>query len=470
MDFEVLDKHQKQYSHFDAPLSKIELEKIANSPKRVANNAFFPLIRYEKSYQPFRGKRKRPNKKRRPIRYASRRDSIIFSKYRSLLSEKYEDELLKRNISNIPIAYRKIPLDSNSSRGKCNIHFAKDLFDEIKCKEKCTVFALDIRQFFESIDHQRLYRVWCDLLGVENLPDDHLAVFKAVTQYAYVCRREVYERLGYISEHTLQNGNTVPKYEKKYKDMPKQLCTPSEFRQKIAGGSPEFSSLIKKNSESYGIPQGIPMSDLLANAYLLDFDSELSKFVKARNGKYWRYSDDIAIVLPGDTHANGDVEESVSGLIKKYGTQLKIKEQKSLIVDFDLNSGVVHQVGIEYLGFRFDGKNVYLRNSTLSNFYRKLKKSIKWQARNHVARYAGKDLEWLLKNFSYCKFEKKFGRVENFERYSDVRNWTFWTYVKRAAACFGDQGRPIIKQGGNYRKFIRKELEIQIRKQLKKNR
>ena len=469
MDFEVLDKHQKQYPHFDAPLSKIELQNIANSPKRVAENAFFPLIQYDKSYQPFRDKLKKPDKKRRPIRYASRRDSIIFSKYRSLLSDRYEDELFKRNISNVPIAYRKIPLDSNSNGGKCNIHFAKDLFDEIKCKDKCTVFALDISQFFESIDHQRLYQVWCDLLGVQNLPDDHLSVFEAVTQYAYVYRTEVYRRLGFISEHTLQNGKTVSKYDRKYIDMPKQLCTPSEFRKKIAGGKPELCSLIKKNSNSYGIPQGVPMSDLLANAYLLDFDDELSKFVKARNGKYWRYSDDIAIVLEGDSKANSDVTKYVSELIKNYGTQLKLKEEKSLIVEFDLTSGVNHEKGIEYLGFRFDGKNVYIRNCTLSNFYRKLKKSIKWQARNHVARYAGKDLEWLLKNFNYNKFEKKFGRVENFERYVGVRNWTFWTYVKRATACFGDQGKPIINQVGNYRKFYRRELEAEIRKQLSKN-
>ena len=466
MHFEVLDKHQKRYPHFDKPLSKNELEKIVNDPKRVAKNAFFPLIQYEKQYQPFRSKPSKPSKKIRKIRYASRRDSIIFSAYRHLLSDKYEKRLIELGIEDIPIAYRRIPLHKNSTRGKCNFDFANDLFTEIKLIKRCTVFALDISSFFESIDHKRLYQVWCDLIDVDNLPEDHLSVYKAVTRYAFVDRTDVYKRLGIIEDCTSLSGITKSKYLKKFKEMPVQLCTPLEFRQKIAGGIPEFSSLIQTNPNCYGIPQGAPISDLLANSYLLDFDVELAKIIEQRGGRYWRYSDDIAILLPGNKEANSEIEDIVSNLIKEYGSELKIKKEKTIIEQFDISSGVKQTNGIEYLGFRFDGEYVYLRNSTLSNFYRKIKKAAKKQARVYVARYTGKDQEWLLNNFDYSQFEKKFGRVKNFDKNFDRKNWTFWTYVKRASNCFGENGRPILKQVRNYRTILKMTVESEIKKQL----
>ena len=144
-------------------------------------------------------------KKERPIRYASRRDAYIFSYYRYLLSEKYEAELNTLGVSNCVIGYRKIPVDGELNRGKCNIHFAKDAFDAVSELGDCCAIALDISSYFENIDHQILRKIWCRLLAVDELPPDHEHVFKNITRYAVVDREEVYQRLGYYGPKPSSN-------------------------------------------------------------------------------------------------------------------------------------------------------------------------------------------------------------------------------------------------------------------------
>ncbi|WP_257983354.1 reverse transcriptase domain-containing protein, partial [Vibrio parahaemolyticus] len=55
---------------------------------------------------------------------------------------------------------------------------------------------------------------------------------------------------------------------------------------------------MKKNRESQGIPQGSPMSGLLSNIYMIDFDIKLKNYAESLNGKYYRYCDDLLCILP----------------------------------------------------------------------------------------------------------------------------------------------------------------------------
>src|SRR5262249_50102818 len=156
-----------------------------------------------------------------------------------------------------------------------------------------------ISQFFESLDHAQLKALWCRLLGVTRLPDDHFHVFQAITQYAVVDERLVYERLGHFGpKRTTHTGKHIFGYLTPYRRMPRQLCTGRDFQDKIAGGNGQ-KSLIEKHYKPYGIPQGAPISDLLANLYLLDFDNIVSGWVRQEGGAYYRYSDDILILVPG---------------------------------------------------------------------------------------------------------------------------------------------------------------------------
>jgi len=153
----------------------------------------------------------------------------------------------------------------SGSGGKCNIHFARDAFLKIRAMENCCVIALDISSFFENLDHSKLYELWSRMIGQKKLPPDHLRVFRAITKYAVVDKQKVYERLGHFGpKRKTKSGTVISGYLTPFAKMPKQLCTGKLFRQKIAGGNGE-KSLIEKNFKPYGIPQGSPVSDLLAN-------------------------------------------------------------------------------------------------------------------------------------------------------------------------------------------------------------
>jgi hypothetical protein len=215
-----------------------------------------------------------------------------------------------------------------------NIHFAHDAILEIQRLQDCCVVALDISNFFETLNHERLKYLWCGLLGVSRLPPDHFRVFEAATRYSFVEQKAVYERLGHFGVKKMTKaGKPIYGHLTRHKDMPKQLCTGKEFREKIAGGDGN-GSIIKKNLKPYGIPQGAPISDLLANLYLIEFDRKVLSWVRAVGGSYFRYSDDIPIIVPGGEAEGRKLMDNARALIKEFGSQLEIKQEKSAIFIF----------------------------------------------------------------------------------------------------------------------------------------
>ena len=469
VEWQLTSDDLKHYPHFDRPLRIKEAEGIACDPARVTANAFFPFLSYEQVWQPFRPNNK--SKKIRPIRYAARRDAYIFSRYRHILSEKYESALATLEIEGCPIAYRKIPIGKDSTRGKCNIHFAHDAFNAVFALRNCAAVVLDISSYFDSIDHELLRKNWCRLIEKPSLPPDHEAVYAAITKYSVVDRDKAYERLGYFGER-IRGGRAVKGFLRNYDNMPTQLCSPKDFRLKIAGGDLSLPSLIKKNPHPYGIPQGAPISDVLANIYLLDFDIIMADWVHAQGGKYFRYSDDILVIVPGGEHEGKAARDRTSDLIRNFGDKILIKPSKTSIVRFEecwtgeLEFHFVEadrrKAGLEYLGFRFDGKSVYLRNATLSNFYRKMTYSLRHEATALVGRYIGKDVSFLERSFDLERFMQKFGRVGDFDANTDYQEWTFWTYVRRAAKIFGPRGAPMLHQIKNHRSFIQSRLRTEL--------
>lgn len=189
LDF-IFDK-LKYYPHFDDLLSENKIKKSVIDPVKIAHHCFYPFIRYNKMWQPYRLSRSfaSPPKKIRPISYAAREDAYIFMYYRQKLLIPYEKELAKRRIGDCCIAYRSIPLTEGSKKGKCNINFAKDAFDEVDKQGNCIAIALDIKGYFDNLDHQRIYKIWCDLLEVKKLSDDILLFLKILRGTAMLIKR-----------------------------------------------------------------------------------------------------------------------------------------------------------------------------------------------------------------------------------------------------------------------------------------
>ena len=293
-------------------------------------------------------------------------------------------------------------------------------------------------------------------MGFERLPEDHYNVFKSITRYCCVDKKALFERLGHFGEKSIgSGGKPIKGYLTPHREIPRHLCRGHEFREIVAGG-PGKKSILKTNYKRYGIPQGAPISDLLANLYLVDFDTKMNTAARAAGGHYYRYSDDILIIVPGNAETGKQWMTIARNEIAEHGQKLIIKEDKASICVFrkTTNSQTFERIhgsqcadGLEYLGFRFDGRRVYLRNSTISGLYRKVARAARRDANALARRYPNKNAEELLKLFDYDRLISRFGRVESFgENADDYRSWTFWTYAKRAADVFETNGNSILKQ------------------------
>jgi hypothetical protein len=450
----------RTYPHFDQALTSAEAEALVSDPKCVSRHSFFPFIEYSERWTKYAEKGLSGKSKSRPIMYAARRDSCIYSHYRALLSEAYEQELAKRGIGSSVLAYRRIPR-ANAKGNKNNIHFAADAFNDISKLGDCIVYTLDISKFFDTLDHSRLKRQWTQLMGFETLPPDHFRVFRSITRFASVNREELYKALQIIGVIS-----AAPKQKVGYlvKRVPLQLCKGKDFRAKVR-------PLLTTNTNTYGIPQGSPISDVLANLYMLEFDTRMVDQTAQIGGSYRRYSDDILVVIPGHAEDITKRLASIDSILSSCAGNLIIQPTKSTVHKFftnvsarrqpcDLLQGSAGKNGLEYLGFRFDGQHVFIRDSTRSRLQRKMTYAVHAAVRRLHRANPGKGRSELKKLFEPNFVLQQFYKVRDFESVAQTPNkWTFWTYVIRAQQVFGAVGKPIGRQVRNFRKSIAQKAE-----------
>lgn len=342
----------KPYSHFDTPLTLEDATRLVKSPNLVAKHAFYPLIRYSLKHRRLRvteGQKPERDLKLRDISYPAHKDGYIFSYYKYLLNQPYEEWVSSNCLSEAVTAFRKT--------SKNNIKLARDAFETIKNMPECAILATDIEKYFDRIDHNLLKQKWCQFLGEAHLPDDHYAVFKAVTNFSYVHRHKVYNTL------------RIPHKSNKWQlDRAARLCEPHVFRQKIAA-----KGLIRRNdglAHSRGIPQGLPISPLLSNMYLCDVDLRMYSIVSGFGGSYWRYCDDILIVAPSAEilrHLRSELVTSLNAM------KVQLHPDKTAHIKC---SDLLANHPIEYLGFSFDGVVSTIRPSSIQRFRSRVKKCL----------------------------------------------------------------------------------------------
>lgn len=359
IDHNFFKDRQKNYLHFDYPISSEKIYLYVTNPENIKKHAFYPFIHFEltsrkikkKGFKIVDGKRQviieKQNPKIRPIKYASHIDGHIYAYYAYLLSSHYEKKLSDKKIQESVLAFRKLPNSPN------NIDFAKMVFDEVKKRQNCSVICLDIKGFFDELDHKLLKNAWKDILDVEELPIDHYQVFKSITKYSYVNKKPVYENLNLsINRH--------------HKSL-KRLCDSQDFREKVRN-----KKIILKNHLAKGIPQGSAISAFLSNIYMLNFDKNLKKKVDKVNAKYYRYCDDILIIC--DRKDQTELLLASKSLIKNLN--LTIQDTKTKIAEFKLGKRVSKDE-LQYLGFTYDGNKILLRDTGLAKYSHKVTKSIR---------------------------------------------------------------------------------------------
>ena len=394
---------RRHYLHFDLPVGKEKAEKIVTNPDAVSSHSFFPFISFcvesEKIKKNPSTKTVSKIPKSRHISYGAHLDSHIYSYYSKLLSECLETALKTNGLDKSVLAFRSL--------GKSNIDFAADAFDHIKSVGACSAIALDISGFFDNLDHKHLKHKWSQILGMSALPKDHYQVFKSLTKYSTVEKDVLHELLG-ISLNNPKCGAR------------KKLCSPQTFRKKIRS-----ASLIRTNNKNYGIPQGTPVSAVLSNIYMSDFDLEVNAFVRKSNGRYFRYCDDMLFIVPASEVKS--TKDFVTCYIKKI--KLEINPSKTEIRDFvPTETGIKSEKPLQYLGFTFDGDQVLIRSSALARYSEKMKRGVNFakatmRKRNRLRRQRG-------------EVEKPLFKMEIYKRYSHLGRRNFIRYGLRAAETF----------------------------------
>lgn len=506
--------HLSPKLNLDKDRAKI-LNKI-NNPAYIAKHAFFPLIhsnikerRYKKdSINGVRSHTKpsgESNAKIRPLHFATHIDSMIFGCYADKLKFLYEKLLSNEpGVSESVIAYRQIPDPKNTGKNKSTIHFAHEAFQYIKSKAEekgeYSVLKFDIEKFFSGLNHRLLKDSWANLLGKPELPLDHYMVFRASTNFSYVLKDDL--RL-----YTSKVGRKAGFDEKRLAENRKLgiesfFGNAKEFREALKSGqvkvfkNPFYSKEEKKRK---GIPQGLPISAILANLYLLDFDREVVKeIVKKRNGYYRRYSDDILVVIP--VEEEDWTNEFVSQAILK--SKVSISHDKtevfrfkkmndsdgnSIIKGFLKKDGNWHDIfPLNYLGFDFYGHKTLIASKNLSKFYRRMKTSIKKKVNIASKKYITQEFDrsgmavykrqlyriYTNQNLNKGNLTKKRKKlIQNLYGYYHFKidehfppfRGNYLTYIKRAATIMKEPA--IQKQLRNHKKifnqYLKKRIEIE---------
>lgn len=370
--------------------------------------------------------------------YSAHIDRYIYSYYGYLINQEYNRYLEEHNMSMVAVAYR-------DTLHKSNIHFAKIAFDCIRECSECFVIIGDFSNFFDSLDHNYLKKQMCNVLGVNMLLPDYYAVFKNITRYS------IWELTELLKINDLEDTE---------EDIQKL-----NLKRKVLAGD-EFkrykSKYIHKHEENYGIPQGSAISAVLANVYMIKADEQMKQLVDEYNGLYMRYSDDFIVILPKISddifksmlNCIDNIIKSVPNLVlQPVKTQLykyKDKELNSCNACFlkDVPNG---KNEIDYLGFTFDGKEITIRDKTISKYYYRLYRKLKTIVKNDGFTSSGKKIS--CKNV-YEKYSVKGAHLKDVDGHI---KGNFITYVQRAQKVFGED-EPIDRKTKRHMLKIRRTL------------
>jgi len=403
----------KSYPHIGLPLKpkdRIWMEKYVKDENKIATHSFSPFLHKALVVRKFRRvvcldgtrtKLRKPDKKIRQIFYADHLDANVYGYYASILNYNYNQKLKVAGIGDCVTAYRRIPVDAALPKGrnKCNIDFANEVFEFIRNNktEELVAITFDVSSFFDNLDHKILKKAWISSMGFDSsMPADHYNVFKNITRFSYIDEKAIFEQ--YKDQIIVEKGiekEIVKKKVVKRKYLREKnsvaYCLKGDLKVIRNSGLIRGNKYVQVNEKvcvqrNYGIPQGSPISSVLANIYLLEFDKIIYEYLSVKNGFYRRYSDDMVLLF------NNLEVEQVIGFVKEkiQNFKLKIQDKKTQIFKFERVSDRLecyqwnpstnqfnHNTVFEYLGFAFDGRNVFLKSSSLAGFYRKMKRHIR---------------------------------------------------------------------------------------------
>lgn len=421
----------KRYAHFDRRVSINQVWNYITIPQNVAKHGFYPFIHYCKKFNKY-NKQTGIKTKERELCYSAHIDRCVFQYYSFILNQKYNERAETDGFSDSAVAYR-------DNLKKCNIDFAKQAFDFIKDQKACYIIVGDFTHFFDSLEHKYLKKQLCDLLNCIILPDDYYAVFKNITKYS------TWELKSLLELNNLPDSpDGIRKLNSQTQVLPLQQFKTIK------------SKYIKPHKETYGIPQGSAISAVLSNIYMLEFDKNIRQYVDSQSGLYMRYSDDFIVVFPQSNENVFALQLAYIQNIIQSIPKLDLQPEKTQLFHYEnsilknCNTDFLKNVQegknlLNYLGFTFDGRDITIRDKTLSKYYYRMYKKIKTIVKSKG--YTPKGNKISCKNL-YLKYSEKGAKKGN---------GNFLTYVHRAEDIFG-KNEAITRGTKNHMQKIRKRL------------
>ncbi len=396
-------KAKRSYIHFDhrRPGSTVAHYRgiFINPDKLKTKIAFWPFLKIDLKEPRIKNAKKGYSRKKevkeRSVYFAAHQDALVYSWYSFCLNKFYEPLLKKLTIAESVTAYRKIPQTDDGKKNKCNIHFSKEVFDFVKNrKTDCAALVADITGFFDNLDHDHLKNEWKRVLGLSALdpfPEDHQIIYDNLTRFKYADAERVYKafEIKFKTKKSKVHGKVkvfrIPtRGGKQIKHILSSPFSRKDFVSRVVRGN-----LIQGNQNwnkekrcHKGIMQGSPISATLANIYMLSFDKIITDLLSEMGGIYRRYSDDIVIVC--DIKNYEVLRSRILDEIKKYQLEINpsktdatffIKNPDGILVGRHAPNGDLKNM--QYLGFEFDGRNIFIRPKSLTKYYRKMKSKVR---------------------------------------------------------------------------------------------
>lgn len=357
--------------------------------------------------------------KPRELYYANHLDACVYGFYAKKLNKIYDGKLRDYDLNSVVTAYRSIRLDPDNegSVHKSSADFASEVFSYIlKHKEDHLVaITFDIKGFFDNLNHKLLKKAWYQVMDKITLPEAEYNIFKNITNFSYINENQLFnefkDQIIVESKTGIQKLKKIKKFHHLKNQRAIAFCDLSDLERIKAKNLIVANGTTKHPKRIKGIPQGSPISAVLANVYMLNFDKKINDKISNLKGIYRRYSDDM-IVICQQRHAN-EIKKLFNTEIRER--DLEIQPDKTQVFEFKREDKRFHcaqqyestlypHKNLEYLGFEFDGFNSFLKSSSLSSFYRKMKRSVKRSQYYSKTLNASKSKGLIFKTRLYKKF------------------------------------------------------------------
>lgn len=163
-----------------------------------------------------------------------------------------------------------------------------------------------------------------------------------------------------------------------------------------------IKEIKEKEIRTVGVPEGLPISNALANIYLHDLDEKYCANTKIR---YWRFVDDILILL--NEKDFDKIKTEIHNDIKKLKLHFNDKADDGRIVD-----------GFEYLGYKISSNLVSVRKSSILKIEQSLQELFGSVNEDNVSY-----IEWKLNNkiTGFVLNNNKYGWLFFYSQITDIK-------------------------------------------------